>query len=58
MARSKSKSRAKPAAQEVDVVEQVEGGGMGIDEGVILTTTILLAGALALVLVALQSYPG
>ena len=61
MARNKkqktSSRKAKPAAPEAEVV-QVEGGGTGIDDGIVLSTTLLLAGAVVLVYLALGTYPG
>ena len=48
--------KAAPAAP-VAELEQVKTGGMGIDEGIILATFLLLVTALALVLVAKQAYP-
>lgn len=57
--RKKQQPRARKAndsAPAVEVVE-VEGGGMGIDDGIVLTTTLLLAGAVALVYLALGTYP-
>ena len=48
--------RAEPAA-EVAVVEEVEGSGIGIDEGIVLGTFLLLAGAVTLVWMALGTYP-
>jgi hypothetical protein len=55
-ASTKSKPRAKAKPAEAEVVE-VEEGGLGIDEGIILTTTLLLVGAIAFVFVALGTYP-
>jgi len=37
-------------------LEQVESGGLGIDEGIILSTFILLIGAIVLVYIANNSY--
>lgn len=48
----KTKQEAAPAPE----LEQVEGGGLGIDEGIILGTFFLLIGAIVLVHFASQSY--
>jgi|KBSSwiStaDraftv2_1062776.scaffolds.fasta_scaffold195109_2 hypothetical protein len=37
-------------------IEQAEGGGLGIDEGIVLSTFILLIGAIVLVYIANNSY--
>mgnify|MGYP003572271713 FL=1 len=65
MARKKSGKSAKPAKRsraaaepQADVLEAAEGGGAGIDEGIIFTTFALLAGAVTLVYMLLNSrYP-
>ena len=49
-------SRRQAPVAEVEAVEEV-GGGIGIDEGIILTTFLLLAGAIVLVYLALGAYP-
>lgn len=55
--KSKTPARRQAPVAEVEAVEEV-GGGMGIDEGLILTTTLLLIGAIVLVYLALQgAYP-
>ena len=51
---SKRKSNATPSAE----VEMVDKPGMGIDEGIVLLTTFLLIGAIALVISANQAYQG
>jgi hypothetical protein len=50
------KTRMQPAGQ-AEVLEEVETGGIGIDEGIVLATFLLLIGALVLVIVANQGYP-
>jgi hypothetical protein len=50
------KSNRKPAAAPVADVEAVSKPGMGIDEGVVLTTFFLLAGAIACVIMANGHY--
>lgn len=47
------KQETAPAAE----VEVVETGGLGIDEGIVITTTVILIGAIVLVYLALQGYP-
>jgi hypothetical protein len=44
------------SAAEPEAVEAV-GGGIGIDEGIVLTTFLLLVGAIVLVYLALGAYP-
>jgi hypothetical protein len=51
------RARATAAPQEV-VVEETEAGGLGIDDGIVLTTALLLIGALVLAYMALSHYPG
>ncbi|HLQ37064.1 MAG TPA: hypothetical protein VK348_04645 [Planctomycetota bacterium] len=41
----------------VEGVEVVETGGMGIDEGIVLTTFLVLLVAIVIVIYALQGYP-
>ena len=48
-------TQAAPAA-EVEL-EQVKTGGIGIDEGIALTTFFVLVGAIALIMIAMQEYP-
>ena len=49
----------RPAAPvEADVIEEVNKGGMGIDEGIILTSTLLFLGATVLAYLATQTYAG
>lgn len=51
------KTRMQPAAgKAAGELEEVTTGGLGIDDGVVLATLILLIGALVLVLVANQGY--
>lgn len=54
---AKEPRAARRGRAEAEVVEQPQEGGMGLDDGIILTTFLLLAGALALVVVALNAYP-
>jgi len=66
MARSKKAPKEKKAkkaaparrqaAEAVVEIEEVKAGGMGIDEGIILTTTIAMGGALFLMWQAVQTY--
>ena len=53
MARTTSKQASPAPAAEL---EQVEGGGLGIDEGIVLGTFFLLLGAIVLVYFATQQY--
>jgi len=53
MARNNKKVEAAPVAE----LEQVQSGGMGIDEGIVLATFFLLVGAIVLVYVASKAYP-
>jgi hypothetical protein len=50
------KVAAKPVVVVADDVEVVSKPGLGIDEGIVLTTTFLLIGAIALVLIANNAY--
>ena len=61
MAARKNKSRsAAPrraaAAPAVEVVEEVESPGMSLDAGLVYATTVALAGPLALMIMAYQTY--
>lgn len=51
-----ARKQTREVVAEVEV-EQVDTGGMTLDEGIVLTTFFLLAGAIALVVLALQKYP-
>lgn len=51
----KPPAKAAPAAAEVEVVAKP---GMGIDEGIVLTTTLILGLAIALVVFASKAYGG
>lgn len=51
----KGNSSAAPVA-EAEAVEEVAEGGMGIDDGIVLTTTVLLIGAVVLVYLSYQIY--
>jgi hypothetical protein len=62
MARKKTDKAKKPAKRapepEADVLEEVDTGGAGIDEGIIFTTFALLAGAVYLIYTLLNDrYP-
>jgi hypothetical protein len=50
------KAVAKPVVVVADDVEVVSKPGLGIDEGIILTTFFLLAGAIVLVVLANNGY--
>jgi hypothetical protein len=50
------KQKAQAAAAPEAELEQVETGGLGIDEGIVLGTFLLLVGAIVLVLFANQHY--
>ncbi len=54
------KTRASRQAPEVDEAEAAEEttGGLGFDDGIVLTTTLLLGGAVILAWLALGAYPG
>ena len=52
---ARTSRRAEPAAPQAEV-EAVGKPGMGIDEGIVLTTFFLLAIAIALVVMANQAY--
>lgn len=47
--KAKAKKAAKPAPQQEEVLEEVDTGGFGIDEGILVTTFALLAGAVFMV---------
>lgn len=51
---AKKSNTAAPSAD----VEMVQKPGLGIDEGIVLTTTLLLIAAIALVFFANQAYQG
>ena len=56
--KAKSGSTRLKAAEAAPAAEaDAEEGGMGIDDGIVLTTSLLLAGACVLVYFALGSYP-
>ncbi len=57
MAARKNKAAPRRAAAQVEAVEEVKTGGMNIDDGIVLTTFLLLAGAVALAYLALGNYP-
>lgn len=52
-----AKKAAKPAAAESDI-EVVNKPGLGIDEGIVLTTFFLLIAAIALVFIANKTHYG
>ena len=57
MARKKNKGKdAAAPAVEAEAIEEVVEGGMGIDDGIVLTTTVMLIGAVVLVYLAYQIY--
>lgn len=49
------RTRQAAPAPEVEI-EQVDTGGLGVDEGIVLATFFLLIGAIALVWIASESY--
>ena len=51
------KKKATAAPAEVMELEQVDKGGMGIDEGIMIATFLLLVGACLIVYFELQNYP-
>jgi len=53
---AKVSRRSAPAADAVVEVEEVKSGGMGVDEGVIIGTTLLLAVACFVMWQAMQVY--
>ena len=48
--------RAEPVVEAESDIEVVSKPGMGIDEGIVLTTFFLLAGAITMVILANQVY--
>ena len=57
-AKGKKGGRSKPAPAQEAVLEEVDGGGAGIDEGIVFTTFFLLAGAVTLIYMILDGrYP-
>lgn len=50
----RSKQAADPAPEVA--LEEVETGGMGLDDGIVLTTFLLLVGAIVLVYMAGEAY--
>jgi hypothetical protein len=55
--RTKQETPARRGRAEAEVAAEEKTGGLGIDDGIILTTFLLLAGALTIVVVALDAYP-
>lgn len=55
---AKNTKKGKDVAEVVEAVEveEVKEGGMGIDDGLVLTTTLLLGLAIALIFLASQGY--
>jgi hypothetical protein len=50
------KNKNEDAAAPEVALEQVESGGLGIDEGIVLATFFLLVGSVVLVYLANQTY--
>jgi hypothetical protein len=51
--------KGKPVVAEVVAVEEVKTGGLTFDDGIVLTTFLVLAAALTMVILAVQErYPG
>lgn len=50
-------ARKQEAAAAAVEVEAVETGGLGIDEGIVIATFLVLIGAIVVVYFALQKYP-
>ncbi len=50
-------SKPKAKAVELDDIEEVNGGGANIETGIVLTTTIALGAAIALIVIAKGIYP-
>ena len=48
-AKAKPTKRSRKPEPQAEVLEAVESGGAGVDEGIILTTFVLLAGAVYLI---------
>lgn len=57
MAAKKNNAKKPAPAAPVAELEQVKTGGMGIDDGIVLATFLLLVTAVALVMVASKAYP-
>ena len=55
--RAAKEPRARRGRTEVEAAEQPAEGGMTFHDGIVLTTFLLLAGALALVVMKLGIYP-
>ena len=56
MARKETKTTTKVVQAEAVEVEEVKEGGMNLDDGIVLTTSLLLAVAIALVFLASKAY--
>jgi hypothetical protein len=57
MARKPQAARKKAVVTEVQVVEESEGrGGLGLDDGVVLTTTLALIAALVMIIMQLNKH--
>jgi hypothetical protein len=52
-----TKTTTKAVEVEAVEVEEVQAGGMNLDDGIVLTTFLLLAIAIALIILAGQIYP-
>ena len=55
MAKNTKKPKEAEIVEAVEV-EEVKEGGMGIDDGLVLTTSLMLAVAIALIFFASQGY--
>lgn len=56
MAKKTTAPKASKAPAADVAVEEVKTGGLTFDDGIVLTTFLVIAGALALVLMASQKY--
>jgi len=61
MAARKGKAKAAQprraaAAPAAEIVEELDGGGMTLDSGIVYATTVALAAALTLMIMAYQTY--
>jgi hypothetical protein len=58
MARKTTVTTTRGAVAAEPVIEEVKTGGMGIDEAVILVTTLALLASVVLTYMAMARYPG